>query len=82
MRHDYGRYGGDGNSSRLQPLFLGYETFIRGYSVESFDDSECTTATSDGASTSWAEFDRLLGSRLAVANGFRIPPSSACQDWD
>ena len=30
----YGRYGGGGNSSRLQPLFLGYETFIRGYSVE------------------------------------------------
>jgi len=68
----YGRYG---NTSRIensafQPLFLGYETFIRGYSYNSFTGGECTQ-TSTG---SCAEFDRLFGERLGVMNlEVRIP---------
>ena len=43
----YGRYGLDlepgsqGTFSPLRELFLGFETFIRGYAFESFDATEC-----------------------------------------
>ena len=68
----YGRYGKDGDSNRLNPLFLGYETYIRGYAVESFDASECSGGGS--VQSSCPEFDRLIGSRLAVANfEIRVP---------
>ncbi|MEO7458102.1 MAG: peptidase S9 [Gemmatimonadaceae bacterium] len=64
----YGRYGRSSeDSTHMYPLFLGEETLIRGYSVGSFDLSEC------GQTTCYA-FDRLLGSRLAVASAeLRIP---------
>jgi hypothetical protein len=71
----FGRYGyGDeltGNQF-LQPLFLGYETLIRGYSWESIDNSECAAgATAEGGCP---VFDRLFGQRLAVGNiELRIP---------
>ena len=68
----YGRYGTDAEHERLQPLFLGYETLIRGYSFGSFDPAECTRDAT-GAGTC-PEFDRLIGSRLAVFNAeLRIP---------
>jgi len=58
----YGRYLGDSESNELSPLFLGYETFVRGYSVNSFDVSESN------------EFNRLIGSRIAVFNAeIRLP---------
>jgi hypothetical protein len=68
----YGRYGSDSNSDRISPLFIGYETYVRGYSVESFEGDECTQ---DFANPNVCpEFDRLIGSRLAVANlELRIP---------
>jgi dipeptidyl aminopeptidase/acylaminoacyl peptidase len=71
----YGRYNyGEDllNSQFLQPLFLGYETLIRGYSYESLESRECAaTATADGGCPI---FDRLFGQRLSVANlEFRIP---------
>ncbi len=70
----YGRYNYDENLSEnqfLQPLFLGYETLIRGYSWESFSSRECTGGTD--ASTC-PVFDRLWGQRMAVANlELRIP---------
>jgi outer membrane protein assembly factor BamA len=60
----YGRYGSDGEDDRLFPLFIGYPQLVRGYDVNSFTASECRpTATSDCPA-----FDRLLGSRFAVAN--------------
>ena len=64
----YGRYGRSSeDSTHMYPLFLGEETLIRGYSVGSFDPSECQR-------TSCPVFDRLLGSRLALASAeFRIP---------
>ncbi len=60
---------------RIQPLFLGYETFIRGYSFESFDASECGTATqASPAGSTCPSFDRLFGQRLAVGSlELRVP---------
>jgi Tol biopolymer transport system component len=67
----YGRYGKSADdSTSLYPLFLGEETIMRGYSVGSFDQGECGVSTS----SSCPAFDRLLGSRLAVASfEIRVP---------
>ena len=60
----YGRYGRDSEDSRISPLFIGYANLIRGYDVGSFSVDECEiTATS-----SCAQFDRLIGSRMLVSN--------------
>ncbi|HEY0810239.1 MAG TPA: hypothetical protein VGD49_08765, partial [Longimicrobiales bacterium] len=72
----FGRYGKDSNTERLSPLFIGYEHYVRGYSVESFTGDECSQLTSGGgvAASECPEFDRLIGSRIAVANlEVRIP---------
>jgi hypothetical protein len=62
----YGRYGSDSEDSRLQPLFLGWPGLVRGYRVGSFGASECHPTAADP--TGCPAFDRLLGSRIAVAN--------------
>ena len=71
----YGRYGQDASSTRVFPLFLGYETLIRGYAQESVEPQECVGGPSglqQGASC--GILDRLFGSKMAVANfEFRIP---------
>ena len=69
----YGRYGADAERSDwLQSLFLGYGSLVRGYSVESFSPAECTPVA--GNAGACPEFDRLLGSRIAVASAeLRIP---------
>jgi len=61
----YGRFGRDAESGRLSPLYLGQETLIRGYDVNNFDPGECTQT---GNQNACPEFDRLLGSRIGVAN--------------
>jgi Tol biopolymer transport system component len=69
----YARYGSDANDQRLSPLFLGYQTLVRGYSVYSFDGSECGSGSGQGASAC-PEFDRLVGTRLALGNvEIRVP---------
>jgi Tol biopolymer transport system component len=70
----YGRYGKSADdSTTLYPLFLGEESLMRGYSVGSFDQAECG-AQSGGTIYTCPSFDRLLGSKLAVANfEIRIP---------
>jgi hypothetical protein len=72
----YGRYGkdasgfGEDGTQVLSPLYLGYETFLRGYARESFDTAECHPTDTSGCPA----FDRLIGSRVAVANlELRIP---------
>jgi hypothetical protein len=60
----YGRYGSGGEDQRLFPLFLGYPNLVRGYDVGSFDATDCTP----NATSACPQFDRLLGSRLLVAN--------------
>ncbi|HKQ58237.1 MAG TPA: BamA/TamA family outer membrane protein [Candidatus Eisenbacteria bacterium] len=62
----YGRYGYGGEDGRLSPLFIGYPSLVRGYDAGSFSLAECQSNVMD--SFSCPEFDRLLGSRIAVAN--------------
>jgi Tol biopolymer transport system component len=67
----YGRYLGDSENRELTPLFIGYETFVRGYSVNSFTTDDCTRS---GDPSRCPEFDRLVGTRLALFNAeLRIP---------
>ena len=70
----YGRYGRSADDSTvLYPLFLGEEQLMRGYSVGSFDQAECGQQNG-GSLYTCASFDRLLGSKLAVASfEIRIP---------
>ncbi|MGQ0647048.1 MAG: BamA/TamA family outer membrane protein [Gemmatimonadaceae bacterium] len=68
----FGRYGPDAESNRLQPLFVGQPYLIRGYDPNSFDVNECTSTST--TSNDCPQFDRLAGSRLAVANvELRVP---------
>ena len=60
-----GRYGDDAESTRLSPLFVGRETLVRGYSVDSFELRECTDLP---GTEECPEFDRMVGSRMAVVN--------------
>ncbi len=65
--YHYGRYGGDAESDLLTPLFLGYPNNVRGYESSTFDNSECTGGDCP-------EFQRLLGSRIALASAeVRVP---------
>jgi outer membrane protein assembly factor BamA len=66
----YGRYGSGGEDFRLVPMFIGYPQLVRGYGIGSISADECTP-TLNG---SCPEFDRLVGSRMLVANvEFRFP---------
>lgn len=68
----FGRYGGNAESSRMQPLFVGQQQLIRGYDAGSFDISECTQVP--GSRDQCPEYSRLNGSRIVVANAeLRIP---------
>jgi hypothetical protein len=71
----YGRYGRDGDDYQLGSMFLGDGGLVRGYSYESFGDGDCTSAGSGAlAGSNCPQFDRLLGSRMAVASAeLRIP---------
>jgi len=62
----YGRYGSGAVDNRIRPLFLGYETLVRGYAWESFRAQECVRPDTDSGTC--PVFDRLFGSKLAVAN--------------
>jgi Tol biopolymer transport system component len=68
----YGRYGGGAEDSRLQDLYLGYPSLVRGYTVNSFTAADCGASLAQNGTC--PAFDRLLGSRIAVANAeLRIP---------
>lgn len=58
----YGRYGKGGEDSRLYSLYIGYETLVRGYNSGSYDMDEFD------ADNDPFDFDRLVGSKLVVAN--------------
>ena len=65
----YGRYGKD--AELLQPLYVGQGTLVRGYQTSSFSLGECTRVA---GTDSCPEFDRLIGTRIGVANAeLRIP---------
>jgi Tol biopolymer transport system component len=71
----YGRFGKDADDrTKISPLYLGQETLIRGYDANNFDPSECTPVNTSTTQTGCAEVDRLLGSKLGVANfEMRLP---------
>jgi outer membrane protein assembly factor BamA len=60
----YGRYGGGAEDTRLQQLFIGDQSLVRGYDVGSFSAGECA----GGASGTCPVFDRLVGSRVGIFN--------------
>src|SRR5688572_4144399 len=67
----FGRYGGDAEDTRLQELFLGSESLVRGYTSGSFSATECRPTA---GSSECPVFDQLVGSRVAVANAeVRMP---------
>jgi hypothetical protein len=68
----FGRYGRDAESDRLSTLYVGYPTLVRGYELGDIGLSECTAVP--GNTQACPEFDRLVGSRIAVANlELRLP---------
>jgi WD40 repeat protein len=63
----YGRYGRDSEDERMYPLFLGYESLVRGYDYYSFNLDEYTGSTG-------FNYNRLFGSKMLVANAeLRFP---------
>lgn len=60
----YGRYGSGGADERMVPLFIGYQSLVRGYDTNSFDISECGI----NAEGSCPVYEQLLGSRMLVLN--------------
>jgi Tol biopolymer transport system component len=66
----YGRFGRDAEDGRLPTLFLGYPGLVRGYDSGSFESGECGVQPGNACPV----FDRLVGSRLAIANAeLRFP---------
>src|SRR6185312_7315880 len=65
-----GRYGPDADNPELFPLYVGDPQLVRGYDVNSINANECVAS----ATSSCPVFDRLIGSKMAVANvELRIP---------
>jgi len=63
----YGRYGKDSEDERLYPLYIGYESLVRGYDYYSFAYSEYEQG-------SGLDQNRLFGSKMLVANAeLRFP---------
>lgn len=60
-----GRYGPDAESTRLFPLYIGYQALVRGYPQSSFQNQYCAFAD---PSCLTFNFDQLLGSKVLVAN--------------
>ena len=60
----YGRFGQDSADFRLPTLYVGYPGLVRGYDSGSFESDECVITDS----STCAIFDRLIGSRVGVAN--------------
>jgi len=58
----FGRYGKGGEDNRLYPLFIGYESLVRGYNTGSFTVGEVEDATNP------FDFNSLFGSKMLVAN--------------
>ncbi|MFO7445749.1 MAG: hypothetical protein R6W90_05245 [Ignavibacteriaceae bacterium] len=67
----YGRYFGDSEDDRLSLLQVGYDTWVRGYNINSFDVSECSGSGNPG---DCPEVDRLIGSKIGIFNlEVRVP---------
>src|SRR6185436_2037284 len=68
----YGRYGRDAENGLIAPLYIGQSSLVRGYEIDSIGLEECSKNNSNP--NTCPVFDRLNGSRIAVANAeLRIP---------
>jgi Tol biopolymer transport system component len=66
----YGRFGRDSEDFRLPVLYLGYPGLVRGYDSGSFEAFECGVSPNGTCPA----FDRLIGSKVALANAeLRFP---------
>lgn len=61
----FGRYGADAEDTRISPLYIGRANLVRGYEAGDFSAAECSTLP---GSQGCPEFDRLIGSKIALAN--------------
>jgi len=67
----YGRYGTDSESGKISPLYIGQDTLIHGYNIDSIGLDECVRTPGSNACP---VFDRLVGSKIGVANlEVRVP---------
>jgi Tol biopolymer transport system component len=67
----YGRYGADAESGRISPLYIGQDSLIHGYDINSIGPEECVRTP---GSIGCPVFDRLVGSRIGVGNlEVRVP---------
>ena len=62
----YGRYGPGGDDPRLQPMFIGYQSMVRGYDNGSFSARECNASATP--TDDCPVYNQLLGSRVLVGN--------------
>ena len=61
----FGRYGSGADDGRLNPLFIGYGQFVRGYTAGSFPDDNVEYG---------AFQDRLVGTKMGIATAeLRVP---------
>ena len=61
----FGRYGSGADDGRLNPLFIGYGQFVRGYTAGSFPDDNVEYS---------AFQDRLIGTKMGIATAeLRVP---------
>jgi Tol biopolymer transport system component len=67
-------FGRAGRDADLFPVFLGSTDLVRGYTSGSFRQGECVAPVGTNSFSGCAEFDQLVGSRVAVANAeLRFP---------
>ena len=61
----FGRYGRDAeDSTHMYPLFMGYQSLVRGYDYNSFGAGECVATATDPCPV----YNNLVGTRLLVGN--------------
>jgi Tol biopolymer transport system component len=60
----YGRWGKGGEDNRLYPIYIGYDTFVRGYYYGTFTVDEY----SNPGSPNYFDEGRLYGSKILVGN--------------
>jgi Tol biopolymer transport system component len=65
----FGRYGGDSDTTIIQPINLGYPGMVRGYDYNSFEPQDCVPdpAFPDDPDTC-PLYSQLTGSRMVMAN--------------
>jgi outer membrane protein assembly factor BamA len=65
----FGRYGGDSDTTIIQPLNLGYPGMVRGYDYNSFEPQDCAPDPAfPGDPDTCPLYSELTGSRMVMAN--------------